>query len=47
MTPQERILVDRLRMIIESLGWRMVETKIEDNRIKVVLVKEIKKEGGE
>ncbi|MCD6132251.1 MAG: hypothetical protein J7J61_09140 [Candidatus Hydrothermae bacterium] len=47
MTPQERILVDRLRIIIENLGWRMVETKVEDNQIKVVLVKEIKKEGGE
>ena len=47
MTPQERILVDRMRMIIENLGWRMTETKVEDNQIKVVLVKEIKKEGGE
>jgi len=43
MREEDRIKVERLRLIAESQGWRLIETKIDGKEITVCF-KYIKKE---
>ncbi|MCW7079292.1 MAG: hypothetical protein OCU22_09245 [Canidatus Methanoxibalbensis ujae] len=35
MREEDRIKVERLRLIAESQGWRLVETKVDGEKITV------------